>query len=648
MRATDPLFDRLWPDHSTETFSVLAVSPSESALEHLRGIVRPVAGRREVVVTHVQSVGEAIAVMDADVFELSLFDLELGEAPMFRWLKAVEAHRDRLPVILLTSPHDEELTVRGLVAGATDFLFKGSLTSELLLRSMHYSLEREKSRRALAHASSTSQRFFDRCLAGAFRAMLDGRLIECNQVFAEGLGYRDKQHALTEGRLRSFTGIGGVGGDDGWLTEGTGFGDRRVCLERADGSPLWVNIQTRHLEGDPSGETIIEGTLVDLSGVEKLGSELESLENDLRSLLATMEEGVLWLDSRGRIQGCNEAVETLLGFTEKEIVGHRITDPPLVAELSYGSESLGDERLLLEALQARESTPVQATFRCKQGTRTKFSVLTRNFTAGARPGRRGAFLVFRQTERSKMGGNRSLRLETLGRMVGGLVHDFNNLLTSILGYTDLMLMDMSPEGETWENGQELRVAVLRAKSLAGQILSLGKGQERSSPILDLNRVILKSKGMLEQLAGPGIEVRCQLESQDLPLLATADVLDRILSNLVSNARGAISGRGTIELSTEEVLLRQTERHQQGELSRGRHAVLVVRDTGQGMDAATLARVYEPFFTTKTGSTGTGLGLTTVADLVRKNRGAISIDSIPGDGTTVRVILPIYEPSAGLS
>ncbi len=136
--------ETLWIQEQPGPFAVLAVSPNRTAVAFLEKMMRPLAGRKRVEMTQARSVSEAVNELDLGPFHLCLFDVDLGEAALLRWLKTIRAHENKLPVILLTTPDQEEVTVRGLLEGARDYLFKSSLAPELLLRSMHYSLERER------------------------------------------------------------------------------------------------------------------------------------------------------------------------------------------------------------------------------------------------------------------------------------------------------------------------------------------------------------------------------------------------------------------------------------------------------------------------------------------------------------------------
>ena len=190
-----------------------------------------------------------------------------------------------------------------MVSGAGDYLFKGSLSPELLLRSMHYTLERQRLRGEVESAQLIGRRFFDRCPVGGFRGTPDGRLLDCNTAFLEILGCDDREQLLGKVALELYYSERSDDGPVDWLVEGSPLADRRVCLKRVDGDPVWVALRARRVQGRQGSTHSIEGTLVDLTDLERMRQQLRVLQRDLRSLLETTREGVLWLDPGGRILG---------------------------------------------------------------------------------------------------------------------------------------------------------------------------------------------------------------------------------------------------------------------------------------------------------------------------------------------------------
>lgn len=626
--------DDLWLGRESQIFAVLAVTPDNAFAADLRRIVRPLAGRKQVVLATAGSVPAAFDRLESETFDLSLLDLDLGEKALLQWMKGVTTRRESLPVILLATPEQEDLTVRGMVAGASDYLFKGSLSPELLLRSMHYTLEVQRLSTDLTVSRNAARRFFDRSPIGGFKVDPEGRLIDCNTAFLAILGYPDRSEVLSQRALALYYSDRTVAGGAGWLAEGSPLTDRRVCLATADGEPVWVALRARRVPGGPGQEPVIEGTLIDLTDLERVRERLQTLRKDVQTLLDTSREGILWLDASGRIQGCNRAAESYLGHLASDLDGREPAEAPLLAlypPIDPQREAVADS--------LEDPSPAEVSFRLKEGNRERFRLVESPLDEEPKSGAAGRFLVFRPVG-SGTDHAPSRRLETLGRLAGGVVHDFKNQLTSILGYADLLLLDLEPGERGWDNAAELRDAVIRSRTLAGELLALGRDEQEAHTRLDLNRALADQARVLERITGPRVAFDLVLGPAKLLLRLNPEHLERIVTNLVSNARDARPSEGRVRVSADREDIDRPIATDWGELPPGSYARLTVRDTGTGMEPEIKARMFEPFFTTKPPGEGTGLGLSTVADLVGQSGGAIDVASRPGSGTTVRVWLPL--------
>jgi signal transduction histidine kinase len=234
---------------------------------------------------------------------------------------------------------------------------------------------------------------------------------------------------------------------------------------------------------------------------------------------------------------------------------------------------------------------------------------------------------------------RSTRLESIGRLAGGVAHDFNNLLTAITGYADLLAATL-PEGDQRHDAEQILRAGQRAADLTGQLLAFSRRQVLKPELVQTNDVIAEMRHMLTRLIGEDVILEVELDP-DLPLvMADPGQLEQVIVNLAVNARDAMphGGRLTIATSRTTMIPASAERDP---LDGGRpvDAVsILVRDTGSGMDEATQARMFEPFYTTKGRGKGTGLGLSTVYGIVDQSGGSIRVDSAPGAGTTFTIVL----------
>lgn len=233
------------------------------------------------------------------------------------------------------------------------------------------------------------------------------------------------------------------------------------------------------------------------------------------------------------------------------------------------------------------------------------------------------------------------KMEAIGRLAGGVAHDFNNLLTTIVGYVDLMSERLDADNPTARHVREIRKATDRATALTRQLLALSRKQFLRPTVLDLNEAVSGMLQMLPRVIGEHIETTVRLGESLKPIKADPSQIEQVLLNLVLNARDAMPMGGHLTIETANVSLDEGEIDEGGLTARpGEYVMLVISDTGVGMDAATRARVFEPFFTTKPKGKGTGLGLATVYGIIDQSGGSITVDTAPGHGTIIRIYLPV--------
>ncbi len=231
------------------------------------------------------------------------------------------------------------------------------------------------------------------------------------------------------------------------------------------------------------------------------------------------------------------------------------------------------------------------------------------------------------------------KMESLGRLAGGIAHDFNNLLTPILAYANMGLMQLDEGAPLHEELHEIRQAAERASGLIRQILTFSRKQPMQAQPIALNSVVDGLGRMLRRLVGDDVEVVLRLANDLGNIMADPTRLEQIVINLVVNAREAIAGAGTVTISTSNVDLAVDGPEARTGMVPGRYVTLEIRDTGAGMPADVLTRVFEPFFTTRDLVKGTGLGLSIVYGLVKQHDGEIRCESELGCGTCFRLYFP---------
>jgi PAS domain S-box-containing protein len=231
------------------------------------------------------------------------------------------------------------------------------------------------------------------------------------------------------------------------------------------------------------------------------------------------------------------------------------------------------------------------------------------------------------------------KMEAIGQLAGGVAHDFNNMLTVISGYSELLLRSLSEIDPAAQHVKEIAQAAGRAAALTRQLLAFSRKQVLQLSNVDINSVIRESENMLRRLIGEDVEIRIACASEEMRAMVDAGQLAQVVMNLAVNARDAMPQGGLLTIETSAVELGPQHAHAQPAVEAGQYVQLAIRDTGIGMDKATLAHIFEPFFTTKGPGAGTGLGLCTVYGIVKQSNGHIQVDSEPGRGTAFRIYLP---------
>ena len=234
---------------------------------------------------------------------------------------------------------------------------------------------------------------------------------------------------------------------------------------------------------------------------------------------------------------------------------------------------------------------------------------------------------------------KSQKLESVGRLAGGVAHDFNNILSVIIGYAELAVEDLRPGDPLHDDLTEIVHAAQRSRDITRQLLAFARKETIAPRVLDLNQTVANLLKMLRRLIGEDIDLAWQPAPELWPVKMDPSQVDQILANLCVNARDAIEDVGKVTIETDAVTIDAAYCTDHPEFKPGDFVVLAVSDDGAGMDQETLGSIFEPFFTTKSVGRGTGLGLATVYGIVRQNEGFINVYSEPGEGTSLRIYLP---------
>ena len=233
----------------------------------------------------------------------------------------------------------------------------------------------------------------------------------------------------------------------------------------------------------------------------------------------------------------------------------------------------------------------------------------------------------------------SQKMEVVGRLAGGVAHDFNNMLTVIAGYSEMLMKNLKKDDPIYIGLEEIGKAAEKSSAMTRQLLAFSRRQVLQPKVLDLNASITNAYQMFHRLIG---------EMIDLVIVAATDIgrvkvdpsqLEQVMLNLIVNARDAMPKGGKIIIETKSVFFDEYNALQQQGIKAGKYVLLSVKDTGMGMTEEVKAHIFEPFFTTKEAEKGTGLGLATVFGIIKQNDGSIEVDSQPGQGATFKIYLP---------
>jgi CheY-like chemotaxis protein len=230
-------------------------------------------------------------------------------------------------------------------------------------------------------------------------------------------------------------------------------------------------------------------------------------------------------------------------------------------------------------------------------------------------------------------------MESIGRLAGGVAHDFNNILTVILGYSEMALENVGEDSPIRDDLVEISRAAMKSRDITQQLLAFARKQTIAPEVLDLNETVDGLLRMLQRLISEDIHLDWKPGDELWNVRMDPSQIDQMLTNLCVNARDAISGVGRITIETANVSLGREDIPENGYSEPGDFVMLSVSDDGRGINSETLQNIFEPFYTTKTGDSGSGLGLSMVYGIVRQNQGFINVDSVEGKGSTFTIYLP---------
>ncbi len=506
------------------------------------------------------SVSEASDILQAEAFDAVVMDYDLGEGNAFDLIPKVPMD---IPVIIVTGAGDEEIAIRAMKAGASDYLIKD----------------------------------------------IDGRYLKVLPI---------KMDKAMKAK--------------GW---------ERDLRRYHDSLEEMVSERTQRLK---ESNRQLHREIKERMRAEQTTKESEE---KFRTIFDNAVDGILIADpvSKSFVMG-NETVCAMLGCAPEEIKDLSVVDilpPERRSHVLEQFEKWGEQRFSPATdvpVKRKDGSVFYADINSAPieiGGREYLMGIYRDITA-----RKHAEEKLRESEEQLL---QSQKMEAIGRLAGGVAHDFNNMMLVVLGYSEILLKRLAEDEPSRNIVEKIREAGERAASLTNQLLAFSRKKMIQPKILDLNALIADMEKMIRRLIGEHIELLFFPGKELAPVLADPAQIDQILMNLLVNAGDAIAKVGKITLETANVELDETFAQRHPGAKPGPHVMIAVSDTGVGMDRETRSRIFEPFFTTKKDGKGTGLGLSTVYGIVKQSMGSIWVYSEPGKGTTFKIYLPKVEGNA---
>lgn len=404
---------------------------------------------------------------------------------------------------------------------------------------------------------------------------------------------------------------------------------------------------------DGSGKIVRSvGMVQDITERKHAEEALRASEENYRNLFENAPLGVFRTNSGGKVLSANSAMARILGLNspQEALEHYRSLSDQLYVHAERRDEFI---RLLREnghvenfEYEARtaDGRHIWLNMNARmESHREDGSLVIEGFTTDITERKRA------EEERESLQAqlNQAQKMESVGRLAGGVAHDFNNMLGVIIGHTELAMNGTDSAQPAYSDLQQILRASHRSANLVRQLLAFARKQTVSPRVLQINETVESMLKMVRRLIGEDIELLWKPCLNDWPVKVDPTQIDQILANLCVNARDAIAGVGKVTIESHNVSFDEAYCRANPEASPGEYVVLAVSDDGCGMESEVLDRLFEPFFTTKEAGKGTGLGLATVYGIVKQNNGFIDVQSEPGRGTSFRIYLPrVSAPAAG--
>ncbi len=390
---------------------------------------------------------------------------------------------------------------------------------------------------------------------------------------------------------------------------------------------------------DEKGNVLYQiATVQNIVESKRAKDALQASEKKFRDLLQDIQLVAVMLDRNGKITFCNDYLLGITGWTGEEVLSKNWFDLFVPEDVRDSVKSLFQDGIAEGNISSHYENPIvtrEGSLRLILWDNTVLRDHEGNVIGTASIG-------VDVTEQRKIEEHlrQSQKIEAIGLLAGGVVHDFNNILTSIMGYGSLLNEKIPVTSPLHPYVSHIIASSERAASLTNSLLAFSRKQVIDLRPLNINDIVLGIKQILDRLIGEDIEFKAMTASNDLIVNADKNQIEQVLINLATNARDAMPNGGRLTVTTEEVEVDEQLIRMYRYSEAGKYAVISVSDTGKGIDEKIKDHIFDPFFTTKEVGKGTGLGLAMVYGTIKQHNGFVNVDSKPGEGTIVRIYLPL--------
>ncbi|MFO7850099.1 MAG: PAS domain S-box protein, partial [Spirochaetia bacterium] len=499
-----------------------------------------------------------------------------------------------------------------------------------------YDLSEERRReKQLVTEKDKFETLFNHIGDAVFIHSLEGRILEVNEAACTRLEYSREEllkKNISEIDSPRFKELFPVRGAEVHKKEGALFETAHIARS---GRTIPIEIHAKIISF--AGREAVLSVARDIGERKKAEKALQKSERRYRDLFDSIRDAILVADTERKIVDCNAAFTSIFGYTLEEIRGKP-------TEYVYENEEQFAEMGSAIKANHEANKPFLYTVNYRKKSGEVFPGETGVFTLMNEHGETTGFIGLIRDVSEKKELERQLilsqKLDAIGRLAGGIAHDFNNMLMVIKGFAQIIRKKTDPDAHEYGHLMEIEKAVKRAADLTHQLLAFSRKQELVFESVDINSVLEASKKMLDRLIGENINLTIFTDPK-IPLIrADINQLHQIIMNLATNARDAMPSGGELVYRVEEAEFSTVADEHSRIISPGKYVLLRVSDTGGGMDADTVAHLFEPFYTTKKIGEGTGLGLATVYGTVRQLKGYIFCESEVGKGSEFLLYFPV--------